>query len=381
MPSRVNAPRLFFHQTKSSGRPRAFTLVELLVVITIIGILMSLLLPAVQSARESANTAACKDNLHNLGIAYHRLRSHRGETATTGIAVNWVNILAPYYAQERAITFCPNVDQLSGERAGATTTPGGNGAIALMPELPPSLKVKKYQHETLVRMFKEKSSFPLPNDLDVDLAGPGGWGWGTSDDAPSGTIPKDTPVDVYIMHYDPVNNAASYIFDSSITFQGQILGVLVETKKLNNTDSLFGLDTTEYDKGKWRGFEKAEGCALTEDMRTFQIIRFKTPGYIEECRIITEPGSAADYGMNDLVTSSQRMASHQVLMTDYGKSVIDLDADWETDPVTSEQVNLWITNRHMRQSNVLYADGSVKLRGNTDFYMLSNRHWYDKYGQ
>ncbi len=122
------------------GKRPAFTLVELLVVIAIIGVLVALLLPAVQAAREAARRMSCGNNMKQLGIAVHNFHDVRGRippggavdqasefgTHPTGTAwgSSWFVYILPYLEQN------PMYDKLNfagGSGWGGAAAPAATG--------------------------------------------------------------------------------------------------------------------------------------------------------------------------------------------------------------------------------------------------------------
>jgi prepilin-type N-terminal cleavage/methylation domain-containing protein/prepilin-type processing-associated H-X9-DG protein len=105
-------PFLRADEMKRSTAESAFTLVELLVVITIIGILIALLLPAVQAAREAARRMQCGNNFRQVGVALHNYHAAKGcfppgnfETKKDPYknapgAFSWSVYLLPYVEQQ-----------------------------------------------------------------------------------------------------------------------------------------------------------------------------------------------------------------------------------------------------------------------------------------
>jgi len=101
------------HRQNFSRPGQGFTLVELLVVIAIIGILVALLLPAIQAAREAARRTQCLSNIKQIGVALHNYHSAmksfppgmrweipRAAAGSTKFERNWIIDILPYLEQQ-----------------------------------------------------------------------------------------------------------------------------------------------------------------------------------------------------------------------------------------------------------------------------------------
>ena len=120
------------------SKRKGFTLVELLVVIAIIGILIGMLLPAVQQVREAARRTTCKNDMRQIGLALHNYDSAFGEfpagltiPSSAGAADSlWgaTTFLLPYMEQQNTLD---QLNPTNGSTITSSITAGNTNAVAL----------------------------------------------------------------------------------------------------------------------------------------------------------------------------------------------------------------------------------------------------------
>jgi len=100
--------------TRRRSEPaHGFSLVELLVVVTSLGLLLGLLLPAVQAAREASRSMNCRSNLREIGLATQLHVSAFGKyppayDTSTGTTLRWMDLLKPYISKGCRVYRCPD---------------------------------------------------------------------------------------------------------------------------------------------------------------------------------------------------------------------------------------------------------------------------------
>jgi prepilin-type N-terminal cleavage/methylation domain-containing protein len=165
----------------------AFTLIELLVVIAIIGILIALLLPAVQKIREAAARMSCSNNLHQMGLAMHNFHDSNGYLPSAGSAdgrpfstggtfpgegTNWSVYLLPYIEQGNIYTKLT----FNGDSGWVDNSPANGGKGGTTPATSSAYNNVAIAANAVIKMYRCPSD-PKPdlirNDDNVRAIGTG----------------------------------------------------------------------------------------------------------------------------------------------------------------------------------------------------------------
>jgi len=325
-----------------SRRRRGLTLVELLVVVSIIVLLAAMLVPYMHALRERVYSAICQNNLSQLGVAIHAQGTRNAAALPAG--AGWIAAAGASNAQDSLK--CPK-----GYYRGGGTGPLATEDHVVQVPPPPSVEFDALEDATLIRVFTERTDYVLPTDVIVDISEPGRYDGSGDYTATTGAIRAGTIVNCHYVHYDPVGRTHATT-SGALAVASDILGLIVVTERLHASDDALALPGTNYPNGhRARGFEAgSDVVVLAEGRRQVQIERFRASYPGDVFRIITAPEGEASYGMNGRIRP-KRYRLKQLMLVEYDKPVIDVAND---DPAR------WLMPRHLGRANALFVDGTVR---------------------
>jgi prepilin-type N-terminal cleavage/methylation domain-containing protein/prepilin-type processing-associated H-X9-DG protein len=196
-------------------RRRAFTLIELLVVIAIIGILVSVLVPAIQHARAAARRTACKSNLRQIGIATLQYAdTHRGYFPLANFSSedeinerrSWIYTLKPYLESVDAIRICPD-DPKGAERLLDRGTSYITNAYLSLPPRSAFTKEQSYRKLTMLKAPSKTITFFESSRIVIHYAST--HIWFLEHHVRDGTVLQYVQTDVHTNRHD---GAAHYLY-------------------------------------------------------------------------------------------------------------------------------------------------------------------------